>query len=75
MVDNQHEKISGYRDLSEQEIAMMNSVKEVGNRVGALIDALAKDPNMDQRWVSIARTNLQTGFMALTRSIAKPEGF
>jgi len=54
---------------------MMNSVKEVGNRVGALIDALAKDPNMDQRWVSIARTNLQTGFMALTRSIAKPEGF
>lgn len=31
--------------------------------------------NVDKRWVAIARTHLQEGFMALTRSVAKPESF
>ena len=30
MVDNQHKKITGYRDLTEQEIAIMNKMKECG---------------------------------------------
>ncbi len=32
-------------------------------------------PNIDKRWVAIGVTNLQQGFMALTRSIAKPTTF
>jgi hypothetical protein len=27
------------------------------------------------RWIGIARTHLQQGFMALTRAVAKPGGF
>jgi hypothetical protein len=30
---------------------------------------------VDQRWVTIAATQLQQGGMALTRSIAKPDFF
>jgi hypothetical protein len=29
----------------------------------------------DQRWLAIGATQLQQGFMALTRAIAKPEFF
>jgi len=36
---------------------------------------MERDPNLDQRWVEIARTHLQQGFMAATRAIGQPEGF
>lgn len=74
-MDNQHRKISGYRELNEVEIAEMNKVKALGQQVGELIEGLQDDPLIDGRWLSIARTQLQQGFMALTRSIAKPTTF
>lgn len=83
MVDNQHKKIKGYRDLSEQEIALMNEAKELAEKVGALVEKIGnlEDPQEvmtpinDPRWVSIARTDLQKGFMCLIRSIAQPTTF
>jgi len=30
MIDNQHQKITGYRDLSEEEIRQMNIAKGLG---------------------------------------------
>ena len=74
-MDNQHRKIKGYRELSEEEIAMMNEVKETGKELGVLIDTFRDFPQLDQRWVSIGATHLQQGLMALTRSIAKPDFF
>ena len=74
-MDNQHRKITGYRDLSEDEIAVMNSIKQVGNDVGKLVEAMKLNQSFDQRWVSIGMTDLQKGFMALTRAVAKPESF
>lgn len=74
-MENQHRKIKGYRELNEQEIANMNKVKLAGKDVGVLVERLRNDPDADQHWVSIAATQLQQGFMALTRSIAKPEFF
>ena len=73
-MENQHRKIKGYRELSENEIATMNEIKELGARVGYLIDELYLGP-FDKRWLSIAKTDLQKGFMSLTRSVAKPELF
>lgn len=32
-------------------------------------------PTIDQRWVSVGATQLQQGFMAVTRGIAQPESF
>lgn len=73
-MDNQHKKISGYRELGQQEIDAMNQVKEVGLAVKALSEHL-DTMDIDKRWLNIGVTDLQKGFMALTRSIAKPGGF
>lgn len=69
-------KIAGYRELSEAEIDLINAIKHVGNdELAPLIEKLAHDPDIDGRWVSIARTHFQEGLMALTRAITKPTFF
>jgi hypothetical protein len=74
-MDNQHRKIKGYRELSQAEINAMNAVKEKAAEVGELVHELEQNKDLDQRWVEVAKTDLQKGFMAATRSIAKPEFF
>lgn len=72
---DQHKLIKGYRDLSQAEIDAMNAVKAEGIRLGNLIEELRANPDLDQRWVDIAETNLQQGCMAAVRSIAQPQTF
>lgn len=74
-MDNQHKHIKGYRDLTQEEINLMNEVKSKGEELGLLVDKLFENPDFDKRWVSIGKTDLQTGIMALVRSIARPETF
>jgi len=74
-VKDQHKKIKGYRDLTQEEIDAMNEVKEMGAKVQQLVDKLQANSELDQRWISIGRTQLQQGFMALTRGITKPGFF
>lgn len=75
MVDNQHQKIKGYRDLTEEEIALMNEIKALAEQAGELVQKLRNTEGLDQRWTSIGQTDLQTGFMALTRAVAQPTTF
>ena len=72
---DQHTLIKGYRDLSQPEIDMMNKIKEKASEVGVLIDCLESFQNIDQRWVAVAKTQLQQGFMAAVRSVAQPSTF
>lgn len=82
---DQHEKITGYRDLSQTEIDLMNEGKELAEKVGQYVDkikniSMSASPilariNIDQRWLSIGVTDLQKGFMAVIRSIARPTTF
>lgn len=74
-MDNQHRKIKGYRELSETEIALMNEIKQKGSELGELVATLRAGVELDQRWVSVGATDLQTGLMALTRAVAKPTFF
>lgn len=74
-MDNQHKKITGYRDLSQGEIDLMNEIKAQGVQLEALVQKLINDGSSDARWVSIGKTHLQQGFMALVRSVAKPTTF
>lgn len=74
-MDNQHKHIKGYRDLSQEEINLMNKVKILGEKMGQLIEELRCNESLDQRWVSIAETHLQQGTMAAVRSIAQPTTF
>lgn len=81
IVDNQHKKITGYRDLTQDEIDLMNKVKDKAEEVRKLlseIEGVHADIGqhaIDMRWLNIGKTDLQKGFMALVRSIAKPESF
>ena len=74
-MDNQHRKISGYRELSEKEIQGMNAIKAKGNELGQLLEELKQIPGIDQRALAIAKTDLQTGVMWAVRSIAQPTSF
>lgn len=75
MVDNQHKKIKGYRDLTEDEIALMNEGKELAEKCREFTERVKAEAGIDQRWLSIGVTDLQKGFMAVIRSIARPTTF
>lgn len=82
-------KITGYRQLSEAEVALMNEGMALAEQVGAYIAKLrdhrdanrssavdhGKTPAIDQRWFDIGATQLQQGFMAVLRGIAQPTTF
>lgn len=85
-MENQHRKINGYRDLTQEEIDLINEIKAkaeelhqlhqkvydlVGSQLGveAVLRHRVAEP---YRWLDIAKTDLQTGVMALTRAVAQP---
>lgn len=74
-MQNQHQKIKGYRDLTQAEIDLMNKVKSKGAELGALVDELQSADGLDQRAIAIGKTELQTGVMWLVRGVAQPESF
>lgn len=74
-MENQHRKIKGYKELTQDNIDLMNKIKEHAAVIGELVESLQSKDNLDQRWVSIGKTELQQGFMALTRGVTKPDFF
>ena len=74
MVDNQHKKITGYRDLTEEEIALMNEGKALAEKCGEYIEKLMA-ADTDKRWIAVGKTHLQQGFMAAIRGVAQPTTF
>lgn len=90
-VENQHRMIKGYRELGPEEIDLMNRIKEKGLELEALLNEVAQvNANVGisgpegqklvadseaNRWTAIAKKDLQTGLMALTRAVAKPGFF
>lgn len=105
-MENQHRKIVGYRELSQEEIDLMNRVKAAGAQLLQLQEEALARLNTDleskriaacnskltpedeaspesveyrrfqkaepHRWAAIAKTDIQTGVMALVRAIAQP---
>ena len=69
------QEIKGYREVSEEQLTVINGLKTLSEGVGDVVDEMRTQEAIDQRWVSIAATHLQQGFMALTRAVAKPDGF
>lgn len=74
-MENQHRMIKGYRELSQEEIDLINALKREGERLAELVEYVKNIPHVDQRWAAIGKTDLQTGMMALIRAVASPEGF
>lgn len=74
-MENQHRKITGYRELTQGEIDMMNCLKDTGVQLEKIVALLLSDESYDKRWINIGATHLQQGLMALTRSVARPTSF
>ena len=74
-MENQHKKIKGYRDLSQEEIDLMNEGKEIAEKCGVFLEKIMALEGTDKRSAEIGKTNLQTGFMWSIRSIAQPTTF
>ncbi len=67
--------IRGYRSLSTEELALINRIKDHAASIQALVDEVRAFSSADQRWAAIGITDLQKGFMSLTRAVAKPDSF
>lgn len=112
-MENQHRKISGYRELTADEVALMNEIKGLGvafelilNKVQTHIAkqhekawegvdrnvVLMSNPPVQpspsdaslyerlinatpERFAALAKTEIQTGLMYLTRAVAQPTTF
>ena len=74
-MDNQHKYIKGYRDLSQEEINLMNEVKAKGEELGAIIEKLRALSSNDVKWIDVGEIQLKQGIMSLVRSVAQPTSF
>lgn len=89
-MDNQHKHIKGYRDLSAEEIDMMNKFKEIAVTVGDAclelrehvhkampFDTIEQRAERDEakRWLEEGEMEAQKAFMCLIRAIARPTTF
>ncbi|MCY1356462.1 hypothetical protein D9M69_429160 [compost metagenome] len=88
-MDNQHRKITGYRELTQQEIDLMNRIKAKGEELRALIDEARelaaqhdepyeegpREADHPMYWVRSAEGSFRAGVMYLVRAVAKPQSF
>jgi hypothetical protein len=65
--------VAGYRDQSNDAVALVNGNKIIEEQALRILDDLAARDDVDKRWLAIGRTAIEQGFMAVNRSIFKPE--
>lgn len=68
--------IRGYRTLSQDELNEINRLKAAEHdSLEALNEAFERlgIDSLDMRWLAIARSHLEQGWMAACRAIARPE--
>ena len=82
-MENQHRKIVGYRELTQDDIDLMNRIKKATSdmltlhaEVQARIAATPPSEHLaiaePEKWLEVGRTNIQIGAMALIRAVAQP---
>ena len=71
--------VAGYRPQNQIAVDVVNENKHKEEKLLRLIDALRNEQTLggqsiqvDQRWLSIAKTHIEQGFMALNRAIFQP---
>lgn len=65
--------IKGYRELSQDDLELINEIKEAEIELGSLWKQVSQNDNADKRWLAIAKTHFQEGFSAFVRAVAQPE--
>lgn len=64
--------VHGYKPQDQTAVGLVNINKEAEESLLRMMDDYAEMPPVDKRWLAIARTSFEQGFMALNRSIFKP---
>jgi hypothetical protein len=70
--------VSGYRPQSNDAVELVNDNKQLEERVLRQIDDMvrlndeARGSRYDHRFIDIARTHIEMGFMALNRAVFQP---
>lgn len=64
--------VKGYQPQSEEKVQAVNHNKELEETLLRVCDGMKSIAVIDQRWLAIARTHFEEGFMAMNRSIFKP---
>lgn len=64
--------VAGYKPQSDAAVALVNGNKVVEEEILRVIDAMQGQSDFDQRWLAIARTQIEQGFMALNRAVFRP---
>lgn len=67
--------VTGYNDQSQEALDAVNNSKIHEIELAAFIKYLkaSDELNVDKRWLAIAITGFEQAFMALNRSIFKPD--
>ena len=71
-MENQHEKISGYRDFDQGTVDVINEIKSLEWQVALYWNALSSEDNADKRELALARTHFEDAFMHFVKAVAKP---
>jgi hypothetical protein len=70
--------VAGYSAQSDDKVDMVNHNKAMEERILRRLDYLnncvvtATAPEFDRRWLAIARTHIEQGFMAMNRAVFQP---
>jgi hypothetical protein len=64
--------VPGYRPQSQANLDLVAQNKHTEERLLRFMDLLKQNGCAEGRWLSIARTHFEQGFMALNRSIMRP---
>lgn len=71
-MENQHRQIDGYRELTAEEISLINEVKQLQRRFAQLRREVLQRGG-EPRNAALARTYGEEGFSRLIKAVAKPE--
>lgn len=75
MTDHKAPPIAGYQDISGSKLFAVNLLKEAEERALRLLDVIEGHAPLatDRRWMALARTQIQQGFMAAVRGVLQPQ--
>lgn len=64
--------VPGYQPQSRSAVGLVSEHKRFEENLLRHLDRMKDNPEIDQRWLAIGRTGIETAFMAINRAVFKP---
>lgn len=65
--------VLGYAPQTADAVSIVNSMKCVEEEILRTLDALKDGWEVDQHWLALGRSQLEQAFMAINRSVFRPQ--